>query len=60
MQVVTGGFRYLFGSNLPGVHALRGAGLRFAEGLPALKNYFMRRASGLAGELPQLAQRVLR
>ncbi len=60
MQAVTGGFRYLFGSQLPGVHALRDAGLRFTERLPPLKSYFMRRASGLAGELPRLAQRVQR
>lgn len=60
IQAVTGGFRYLFGSSLPGARALRGAGLRLTEGLPVLKNYFMRRASGLAGELPRLALRVLR
>jgi 2-octaprenylphenol hydroxylase len=57
MQVVTGGFRYLFGSRLPGLRALRDAGLRFTEQLPPIKNYFMRHASGLAGELPRLAQR---
>jgi 2-polyprenylphenol 6-hydroxylase len=57
MQAVTGGFRYLFGSHLPGLRALRDAGLRFTEQLPPIKNYFMRRASGLAGELPRLAQR---
>jgi 2-octaprenylphenol hydroxylase len=60
MQAVTGGFRYLFGSQLPGLRALRDAGLRFTEELPPIKNYFMRRASGLAGELPRLAQRVRR
>jgi 2-octaprenylphenol hydroxylase len=60
MQAVTGGFRYLFGSQLPGMRALRDMGLRFTEHLPPLKNYFMRRASGLAGELPRLAQRVQR
>jgi len=60
MQAVTGGFRYLFGSHLPGLRALRDAGLRFTEQLPPIKNYFMRRASGLAGELPRLAQRVQR
>ena len=60
MQAVTGGFRYLFGSHLPGLRALRDAGLRLTEQLPPLKDYFMRRASGLAGELPRLAQRVLR
>ncbi len=60
MQAVTGGFRYLFGSRLPGLRALRDAGLRFTEQLPPLKDYLMRRASGLAGELPRLAQRVQR
>ncbi len=60
MQALTGGLRYLFGSNLPGAHTLRDAGLRLTERLPVLKNYFMRRASGLAGELPRLAQRERR
>ena len=60
MQALTGGLRYLFGSSLPGTHTLRDAGLRLTERLPALKNYFMRRASGLAGELPRLAQRERR
>lgn len=60
MQVVTGGFRYLFGSGLPGLRAVRGAGLRIADRLPPLKDYLMRHASGLAGELPRLAQRVQR
>jgi 2-octaprenylphenol hydroxylase len=58
MQAVTGGFRYLFGSDLPGMHALREAGLRLTERLPPLKQFFMRRASGLAGELPPLARRA--
>jgi len=60
MQAVTGGFRYLFGSRFPGLRALRDAGLRATEQLPPLKDYFMRRASGLTGELPRLAQRVQR
>jgi len=60
MQAVTGGFRYLFGSRFPGLRALRDAGLRTTEQLPPLKDYFMRRASGLTGELPRLAQRVQR
>lgn len=60
MQAMTGGFRYLFGSQLPGLRALRHAGLRITEQLPPLKDYLMRRASGLAGELPRLAQRVQR
>jgi 2-octaprenylphenol hydroxylase len=60
MQLVTGGFRYLFGSEFPGVRLLRGAGLQLTEHLPPLKHFFMRRASGLSGSLPALAQRVLR
>jgi 2-polyprenylphenol 6-hydroxylase len=60
MQAVTGGFRYLFGSGLPVLRMLREAGLRITERLPPLKDYFMRRASGLEGELPRLAQRVQR
>ncbi len=56
MQALTGGLRYFFGSSLPGAHRLRTAGLRLTERLPVLKNYFMRRASGLTGELPPLAQ----
>jgi 2-octaprenylphenol hydroxylase len=60
MQVVTGGFRYLFGSRLPGIRILRDAGFGITENLPLLKNFFMRRASGLAGDLPRLAQRVQR
>jgi len=39
---------------------LRDAGLRLTEQLPPLKDFLMRRASGLDGELPRLAQRILR
>jgi 2-octaprenylphenol hydroxylase len=58
MQLVTGGFRYLFGSRFPGVRPLRRAALAVTERLPPLKHFFMRRASGLAGELPVLARRT--
>jgi len=57
MQLVTGGFRYLFGSELPGLKALRERGLTATDRLPPLKALFMRRASGLTGELPPLARR---
>ena len=57
MQLLTGGLRYLFGSNLPGSGRLRATGLGLSERLPVLKNFLMRRASGLGGELPRLAQR---
>ena len=60
MQLVTGGFRYLFGSSLPGVRWLRKTGLDATERMPLLRQFFMRQASGLGGELPRLARRVLR
>jgi 2-octaprenylphenol hydroxylase len=60
MQLVTGGFRYLFGSDWPGVRMPRQSGLALADRLPPLKHFFMRRASGFTGELPPLARRVLR
>ena len=60
MQFVTGGFRYLFGADWPGVRMLRQTGLALTDRLPSLKHFFMRQASGLAGELPALARRVLR
>jgi len=60
MQLVTGGFRYLFGSQWPGVQLARRTALQATERLPPLRDLFMRRASGLDGELPRLAQRVLR
>lgn len=57
MQAVTGGLRYIFGSPLPGIRGMGSAGLGLSERLPGLKNFLMRRASGLDGELPQLARR---
>lgn len=60
MQLVTGGFRYLFASRWPGVRMLRQTGLALTDRLPPLKQFFMRQAGGLTGELPPLARRVLR
>jgi 2-octaprenylphenol hydroxylase len=60
MQLTTGAFRYLFGTQLPGAHFFRGAGLRLTEHVPLLKDFFMRHASGLEGERPSLARRVLK
>lgn len=60
MQLVTGGFRYLFGSGFAPLRVLRGMGLVATEGLPPLKHFFMRRASGLSGERPVLARRIQR
>jgi 2-octaprenylphenol hydroxylase len=60
MQLVTGGFRYLFGSDWPAVRAFRRTGLSLTERVPPLKNAIMRQASGLTGELPALARRSAR
>jgi 2-octaprenylphenol hydroxylase len=60
MQLLTGGFRYLFGARLAGVQALRASGLRLTERLPPLKDLFMRQATGRSGELPRLARRTRR
>ena len=59
MIAVTGGFRYLFGNDLPLVSQLRNAGLEFTNSVTPLKNFIMRRASGLEGDLPKLARRAL-
>lgn len=60
MQLITGGFRYLFGSRWPPVQSLRRLGLSWTGHLPLVKNAIMRQASGLAGELPALARRAPR
>jgi len=59
MIAVTGGFRYLFGNDLPLVSQLRNAGLEFTNSVTPMKNFIMRRASGLDGDLPKLARRAL-
>jgi 2-polyprenylphenol 6-hydroxylase len=57
MVAVTGGFKFLFGNEWPGVSQLRGAGLAAANALTPIKNFIMRQASGLQGDLPRLARR---
>lgn len=59
MISVTGGFRYLFGNDLPGVNQLRNLGLDLTNAATPVKNFIMRRASGLEGDLPKLARRAL-
>lgn len=54
---ITGGFRYLFGNDLPGVRELRNLGLSLTDAATPVKNLIMRRASGLEGDLPRLAKR---
>jgi 2-octaprenylphenol hydroxylase len=58
MVSLTGGFRYLFGNDLPGVRQLRSMGLNLTNAATPVKNLIMRQASGLAGDLPRLARRA--
>lgn len=57
MQAVTGGLRYVFGSSSSHIRGIGSIGLGFSEHIPGLKNFLMRRASGLDGELPRLARK---
>ncbi len=59
MVSITGGFRYLFSNDMPVVSQLRNTGLNLANAVTPVKNLIMRRASGLEGDLPKLARRVL-
>ena len=56
MLTVTGGFKYLFGNDLPGVTTLRNLGLNLTNAVPLIKNFIMRRATGVTGDLPKLAR----
>ena len=58
MVAVTGGFKYLFGNNLPGVTVLRNLGLDITNTVTPLKHIIMRRATGLQGDLPKMARRT--
>jgi len=59
MVSITGGFRYLFSNDLPVVSQLRNWGLDLTNAATPVKNFIMRRASGLEGDLPKLAKRAL-
>jgi 2-octaprenylphenol hydroxylase len=59
MVSITGGFKYLFGNDLPVVSQLRNLGLDLTNAATPIKNLIMRRASGLEGDLPKLARRAL-
>jgi 2-octaprenylphenol hydroxylase len=59
MVSITGGFKYLFGNELPVVSQLRNWGLDLTNAATLIKNLIMRRASGLEGDLPKLARRAL-
>lgn len=57
MIAVTGGFKYLFGHDNLALRGLRRAGLSLTNTVTPVKNFIMRQASGLAGDLPKLARR---
>jgi 2-polyprenylphenol 6-hydroxylase len=59
MVSITGGFRYLFSNDLPVVSQLRNWGLSLTDAATPVKNFIMKRASGLEGDLPKLAKRAL-
>ena len=56
MMVSMSGFKNLFSNNNPALSFVRNAGLNLVNGLPPVKNMFMRRAMGLEGDLPTLAK----
>ncbi|HKQ30752.1 MAG TPA: UbiH/UbiF/VisC/COQ6 family ubiquinone biosynthesis hydroxylase, partial [Burkholderiales bacterium] len=57
MIAVTGGFKYLFGNELPLLRGLRNIGLNLTDVVTPAKRFFMRRAAGITGDLPVLARR---
>ncbi|OYV76411.1 MAG: hypothetical protein B7Z66_08680 [Chromatiales bacterium 21-64-14] len=56
MSAVLDGFQRLFGSPRPPVRWLRNAGLNLTDAARPVKRRIMARASGLAGDLPELAR----
>jgi 2-octaprenylphenol hydroxylase len=55
MMLVMDAFKEVFGTGLLPVRLLRNLGLSTTDRLPPLKRLIMRRAAGLAGDLPRLA-----
>ena len=58
MHAAMNGFFWLFASAVPGIEILRNAGLAATNKLDPVKRLIMRHASGLAGDLPDLARGV--
>ncbi len=50
-------FYHMFGTNHPGIQSLRGAGLQLVDKTPLAKDFFMKYATGLHGDLPKMAQK---
>lgn len=56
MLTAMDGFKHLFGNQLPPLPWLRNTGLNITNALPPVKRLIMRRAMGLAGDLPRLGR----
>jgi len=56
MMASMSGFKNLFSNDNSALSFIRNAGLNLVNGLPPVKNMFMRRAMGLEGDLPTLAK----
>ena len=52
------GFKDLFEGNNPAKKLIRGIGMKLAGQIPGAKDEIMKRALGLKGHLPELAQRT--
>lgn len=55
MGLALDGLKHLFAAQATPIVSVRQLGLRAVNNLPSLKTFFMRRAMGLDGELPELA-----
>lgn len=58
MMYSMSGLKNLFSNDNSALTLVRNAGLNLVNGLPSVKNLLMRRAMGLAGDLPELARVV--
>lgn len=58
MMGVMDGFKRLFGTDWSAARLARNRGLNATDKLQPVKNFIMRRAMGLAGDLPRLARRA--
>ncbi len=54
MGIATDGLNRLFSNESDALRLVRDIGLGLVERAPALKNFFIREAAGLTGEVPRL------
>ncbi len=58
MLAAMDGFKALFGSGLPPLPLMRNLGMEMVDRMAPVKNLIMRYATGLSGDLPQLARGI--